>query len=92
MSSPPGSPKGAAGLAGVANKRGDGLAAREHAADDLAADAAGGADHRGGDRVSSRYGSVSSTVNRTGSPRACSAAVNPPPADTLLSSQPAALC
>jgi hypothetical protein len=33
--------EGAAGFAGVANERGDCIAAREYAADDLAADAAG---------------------------------------------------
>jgi hypothetical protein len=32
--------EGAAGFAGVANERGHGIAAREHAADDLAADPA----------------------------------------------------
>jgi len=46
--------EGAPGLAGVAHERGDRLAAREDAADDLAPDAAGGADHRGGHRVSFR--------------------------------------
>jgi hypothetical protein len=39
---PAGFAEGAAGLAGVANQRGDRIAAREQAADDLAADAAGG--------------------------------------------------
>ena len=43
-----------AGFAGVANERGDRITAREYAADDLAADAAGGADHCGGHRVSFR--------------------------------------
>jgi hypothetical protein len=43
--------EGAAGFDGVANERGDRLAAREYAADDLAADAAGGADHCGGHGV-----------------------------------------
>jgi len=51
---PGGFAEGAAGFAGVANKRGDRLAAREYAADDLAADAAGGADHCGGHRFSFR--------------------------------------
>jgi hypothetical protein len=49
MCSPPGSPR--AGFAGVADERGDRIAAREYGADDLAADAAGGADHCGGHRV-----------------------------------------
>ena len=40
---PEGFGEGAAGFAGVANERGDRLAVREQAADDLAADAAGGA-------------------------------------------------
>jgi hypothetical protein len=39
---------------GVADQRGDRGAAREQAADDLAADAAGGADHCGAHRVSFR--------------------------------------
>jgi hypothetical protein len=52
MCSPVGFAKGAAGFAGVANERGDRIAAREYAADDLAADAAGGADHCGGHRGS----------------------------------------
>jgi uncharacterized protein (DUF2252 family) len=43
--------EGTAGFARVANERGDRIAAGEYAADDLAADAAGGADHRGGHRV-----------------------------------------
>jgi hypothetical protein len=51
---PAGFAEGAAGFAGVANERGDRIAAREYAADDLAADAAGGADHCGGHRVSFR--------------------------------------
>ena len=42
---PAGFAEGAAGFAGVADERGDRIAAREYAADDLAADAAGGADH-----------------------------------------------
>jgi len=46
--------EGAAGLAWVTNQGGDRIAARECAADDLAADAAGGADHRGGHRFSFR--------------------------------------
>src|SRR5262249_47876888 len=50
---------------GVANERGDHIAAREHAADDLAADAAGGADHRRGHRVSFRSSSISSAAERT---------------------------
>ena len=50
---PAGLAEDAAGFAGVANERGDRIAAREYAADDLAADAAGGADHCGGHRVSS---------------------------------------
>jgi hypothetical protein len=49
---PVGFAEGAAGLVRIANERGDRIAACEHAADDLAADAAGGADHRGGHRVS----------------------------------------
>jgi hypothetical protein len=40
-----------AGLAWVADERGDRIAAHEQAADDLAADAAGGADHCGAHRV-----------------------------------------
>jgi hypothetical protein len=46
--------EGAAGLAGVADERGDRITAREYAANGLAADAAGGADHCGGHRVSFR--------------------------------------
>jgi hypothetical protein len=46
--------EGAAGFVGVANERSDRIAAREDAADDLAADAAGGADHCGSHRVSFR--------------------------------------
>jgi hypothetical protein len=53
MRSPPGSPK-ARRFDGVADERGDRIAAREYAVDDLAADAAGGADHCGGHRVSFR--------------------------------------
>jgi hypothetical protein len=49
---PAGFAEGAARFAGVANERGDRLAAREYAANDLAADAAGGADHCGGHRAS----------------------------------------
>ena len=48
---PAGFAEGAAGFAGVANKRGDRVAAREQAVDDLAADPAGGAGHRGAHRV-----------------------------------------
>jgi hypothetical protein len=48
---PAGFAEGAAGFTGVADERGDRLAAREQAADDFAADA-GGADHRGGHRIS----------------------------------------
>jgi hypothetical protein len=48
---PAGFAEGAAGFAGVADERGDRIAAREYATDDLAADAAGGADHCGGHRV-----------------------------------------
>jgi hypothetical protein len=48
---PAGFAEGAAGLARVANKRSDRIAVREYATDDLAADPAGGADHRGGHRV-----------------------------------------
>jgi hypothetical protein len=51
---PAGFAEGAAGFAGVADERGDRIAAREYAADDLAADAAGSADHCGGHRVSFR--------------------------------------
>ena len=54
MCSPPRLPKGPAGLAGVADQRGDRIAAREQAADNLAADTTGGADHRGAHRVSLR--------------------------------------
>lgn len=42
---PAGFAEGAAGFAGVANERGDRTAARQYATDDLAADAAGGADY-----------------------------------------------
>jgi hypothetical protein len=49
MCSPPGSPN--AGFAGVANQRGNNLAAPEYAAYDLAADPARGADHCDGHRV-----------------------------------------
>jgi hypothetical protein len=55
---PVGFAEGAAGFVGVANERGDRIAAREYAADDLAADAARGADHCGGHRVSFRYSSA----------------------------------
>jgi hypothetical protein len=48
------SAEGAAGFAGVADERGDRIAAREYAADDLAADTAGGTAHCGGHRVSFR--------------------------------------
>jgi hypothetical protein len=51
-----------AGFVGVANERGDRIAAREEAADDLAADAAGGADHCGCHRVSFREGLTSARV------------------------------
>jgi hypothetical protein len=51
---PAGFAEGVAGFAGIADERGDRIAAREFAADDLAADAAGGADHCGGHRVSFR--------------------------------------
>jgi hypothetical protein len=51
MCSPPGSAEGAAGFARVTDQRGDRIAAREYAGDDLAADAPGGADHGGGHRV-----------------------------------------
>jgi hypothetical protein len=44
--------EGAAGFAGVADERGDRIAAREYAADDLAADPASGADHCSGHRLS----------------------------------------
>jgi hypothetical protein len=44
--------EGAAGFAGIANERGHRFAAREYAADDLAADATGGANHCGGHDVS----------------------------------------
>ena len=44
----------AAGFVRVANERRDRISAREQAADDLAPDATGGADHRGGHRVSFR--------------------------------------
>jgi hypothetical protein len=44
-------PEGAAGFVGIADERGDRIAAREYAADDLAADAAGGADHGSGHRT-----------------------------------------
>src|SRR5262249_23493683 len=44
--------------------RGDRIAAREHAADNLAADAAGGADHCGGHRVPFRSSPVSPAANR----------------------------
>ena len=46
--------EGPAGLAGVADERGNRIAAREQAADDLAADTAGGADHCGAHRLSLR--------------------------------------
>jgi hypothetical protein len=46
--------EGTPGLGGVADERGDRIAAREYPADDLAADAAGGADHCGAHRVSFR--------------------------------------
>jgi hypothetical protein len=46
--------EGAVGFAGVADKRGDLIAAHEQAAHDLAADVARSADHCGGHRVSSR--------------------------------------
>jgi hypothetical protein len=49
---PAGVAEGTAGFARVADERGDCIAAREQAADDLAADAAGGADHSGAHRVS----------------------------------------
>jgi hypothetical protein len=49
---PAGFAEGAAGFAGVANQRGDRIAAREQAADDLTAGAAGNANHCGGHRVS----------------------------------------
>ena len=52
--------EGAAGFVGVANERGDRVATHEEAADDLAADAAGGAEHGGGHRVSLREGLTSS--------------------------------
>ena len=48
---PVGFAEGATRFIGVANERGDRIAAREKAADDLAADVAGGADHCGGHRV-----------------------------------------
>jgi hypothetical protein len=51
---PAGFAEGVAGLAGVADERSDRIAAREQAADDLAADATGGADHRAAHRVSFR--------------------------------------
>jgi hypothetical protein len=63
---PAGFAEGAAGFARVANNRGDRLAAREYAADDLSADAAGGADHCGGHRVSFRQSSISSAASRPG--------------------------
>jgi hypothetical protein len=46
--------EGAAGLAGIADERGDRIAALKQAADDLAADAAGGADHCGAHHASFR--------------------------------------
>jgi hypothetical protein len=46
--------EGAAGFVEIANERDDRIAAREYAADDLAADAAGGADHCGRHRGSFR--------------------------------------
>jgi hypothetical protein len=46
--------EGAAGFVGVADERGDRIATREYAADDLTANTAGGADHCGGHRVSFR--------------------------------------
>jgi hypothetical protein len=76
---PVGFAEGAAGLGGVADERGDRIAAREDATDDLAADATGGADHCGGHRISFRESSISSTDNRTCSRRPRSAAVSPPP-------------
>ena len=82
---PAGVAEDAAGLAGVANERGDRIAAPEHAADDLAADTAGGADHCGGHRVSFRQSSISSAANRTCSRQARSAAVSPPPLGYLVS-------
>jgi hypothetical protein len=45
---------------GVANERRDRVAAREYAADDLAAGAAGGVDHCDGHHFSFRHGSISS--------------------------------
>jgi hypothetical protein len=51
---PAGVAEGAAGFAGVADERGDRTVAREQAADDLAADTAGSADHGGGHRLSLR--------------------------------------
>jgi hypothetical protein len=51
---PAGFAEGAAGFHGVTNERGDRLAAREYATDDLAANAAGGPDHCGGHRISFR--------------------------------------
>ena len=60
--------EGAAGFAGVADERGDRIAAREYAADDLAADAAGRAQHRGGHRISSAVpsvrGSAATAINK----------------------------
>ena len=67
---PAGFAEGAAGFAGVADEHGDRIAAHEYAADDLAADAAGGADHCGGHRVSFRYSPVGSAASRTCSRRA----------------------
>jgi hypothetical protein len=81
---PAGFAEDAAGFAGVANERGDRIAAGEYAADDLAADAAGGADHCGGHRVSFRQSSISSAANRTCSRRPCSAAVSQPPSGYLV--------
>src|SRR5262249_36584022 len=53
-----------AGLLWVANERSDLIAAREQAADDLAADAAGGADHRSRHRVSIARGLLPSEARR----------------------------
>jgi hypothetical protein len=47
---PDGFAEGAAGFAGVADERGDRIAARQDAADDQAADMTGSADHCGGHR------------------------------------------
>ena len=52
------------GLLGVANERNNRIAAREHAADDLAADAAGGPDHCGAHRAYCELGRAAKPVSR----------------------------